>query len=104
MGGRGGLTPRSARPPGRSTPIDDGVFSDARRQTREARIRRMRDPRFARLYAKLGLCDYWVKSGQWPDWAEEGVTLCPQSGLAVNRSGISRLAMPASPAAWGAIA
>ncbi|MFI4977045.1 MAG: TIR domain-containing protein, partial [Caulobacterales bacterium] len=33
----------------------------------------MRDPRFPRLCAKLGLCDYWVKSGQWPDCAEEGV-------------------------------
>jgi hypothetical protein len=22
---------------------------------------------------QLGLCDYWVKSGQWPDCAKEGV-------------------------------
>jgi len=33
----------------------------------------MRDPRFPRLCAKLALCDYWVRSGQWPDCAEEGV-------------------------------
>ncbi|HEV2364985.1 MAG TPA: TIR domain-containing protein [Caulobacteraceae bacterium] len=30
----------------------------------------MRDPRFPRLCAKLGLCDYWVESGRWPDCAE----------------------------------
>jgi adenylate cyclase len=33
----------------------------------------MLDPRFPHLCAKLGLCDYWVKSGQWPDCADEGV-------------------------------
>ena len=30
----------------------------------------MRDPRFPRLCARLGLCDYWVKSDQWPDCAD----------------------------------
>ena len=30
----------------------------------------MRDPRFPRLCAKLGLCDYWVKTERWPDCAE----------------------------------
>ena len=30
----------------------------------------MRDPRFARLCARLGLCDYWVKTDRWPDCAE----------------------------------
>jgi TolB-like protein len=29
------------------------------------------DPRFLRLCAKLGLCDYWVQSGNWPDCADE---------------------------------
>jgi TolB-like protein len=29
------------------------------------------DPRFLRLCAKLGLCDYWVASGKWPDCADE---------------------------------
>jgi TolB-like protein len=29
------------------------------------------DPRFLRLCAKLGLCDYWVRSGNWPDCADE---------------------------------
>jgi TolB-like protein len=30
----------------------------------------MRDIRFVALCAKLGLCDYWVKTGRWPDCAE----------------------------------
>jgi hypothetical protein len=29
------------------------------------------DPRFLRLCDKLGLCDYWVQSGNWPDCADE---------------------------------
>jgi hypothetical protein len=33
----------------------------------------MRDERFVRLCAKLGLCDYWVTSGRWPDCAADGV-------------------------------
>jgi hypothetical protein len=35
--------------------------------------RLMRDPRFVALCARLGLCDYWVRSGRWPDCAQEGV-------------------------------
>jgi TolB-like protein len=34
----------------------------------------IRDPRFPRLCAKLGLCDYWVTTGRWPDLAEDGAT------------------------------
>ncbi|HEY2051104.1 MAG TPA: hypothetical protein VGH03_17330 [Caulobacteraceae bacterium] len=30
-----------------------------------------RDPRFPELCAKLGLCDYWLGSGRWPDCADE---------------------------------
>ncbi|HEY3777847.1 MAG TPA: hypothetical protein VGL35_07300 [Rhizomicrobium sp.] len=30
----------------------------------------MKDIRFVRLCAKLGLCDYWVKTENWPDCAE----------------------------------
>jgi TolB-like protein len=30
----------------------------------------IRDPRFPRLCAKLGLCDYWVDTGRWPDCAD----------------------------------
>ena len=30
-----------------------------------------RDTRFVQLCAKLGLCDYWVKSDTWPDCAEQ---------------------------------
>jgi TolB-like protein len=33
----------------------------------------MIDSRFPRLCAKLGLVDYWTKSGRWPDCAEAGV-------------------------------
>jgi len=29
------------------------------------------DPRFVGLCAKLGLCDYWVRTGKWPDCADE---------------------------------
>ncbi len=30
-----------------------------------------RDRRFVKLCAQLGLCDYWVKTGRWPDCADE---------------------------------
>ncbi len=29
------------------------------------------DPRFLQLCARLGLCDYWVGTDQWPDCADE---------------------------------
>jgi adenylate cyclase len=29
------------------------------------------DPRFPRLCAKLGLCDHWVRTGCWPDCADQ---------------------------------
>jgi TolB-like protein len=29
------------------------------------------DPRFASLCARLGLCDYWVATGRWPDCGDE---------------------------------
>ena len=32
----------------------------------------MQDARFVGLCAKLGLCDYWVRSGKWPDCADQG--------------------------------
>jgi TolB-like protein len=35
----------------------------------EGNIRR--DPRFVLLCAKLGLCEYWIKSGKWPDCVDE---------------------------------
>lgn len=31
------------------------------------------DVRFVRLCAKMGLCDYWVKTDRWPDCAADGV-------------------------------
>ena len=30
-----------------------------------------RDPRFARLCARLGLVEFWMKTGLWPDCATE---------------------------------
>ncbi|HSZ51923.1 MAG TPA: winged helix-turn-helix domain-containing protein [Caulobacteraceae bacterium] len=33
----------------------------------------IRDPRYPRLCAKLGLCDYWVETGKWPDCADAGL-------------------------------
>lgn len=30
----------------------------------------MRDPRFMRLCAKLGLVGYWLATDQWPDCAD----------------------------------
>ncbi len=29
------------------------------------------DPRFPRLCARLGLVEFWLASGQWPDCADE---------------------------------
>ncbi|MBV8683001.1 MAG: winged helix-turn-helix domain-containing protein [Caulobacteraceae bacterium] len=31
----------------------------------------MRDPRFVRLCAKMGLADYWMATGHWPDCADD---------------------------------
>jgi tetratricopeptide (TPR) repeat protein len=33
----------------------------------------IRDPRYPRLCAKLGLCDYWVETRKWPDCADAGL-------------------------------
>ena len=40
------------------------IFGSANRSMRT-------DPRFVRLCGKLGLCDYWVETGRWPDCADE---------------------------------
>lgn len=40
---------------------------------RATNLTMMRDERFVRLCAKLGLCDYWVTSGRWPDCAADGL-------------------------------
>jgi adenylate cyclase len=31
------------------------------------------DPRFVGFCARLGLCDYWIGTGRWPDCADDGV-------------------------------
>jgi hypothetical protein len=33
----------------------------------------LRDPRFPKFCSKLGLADYWLKTGCWPDCADDGV-------------------------------
>jgi tetratricopeptide (TPR) repeat protein len=40
-------------------------------------IELIRDPRYPRLCARLGLCDYWVQTDRWPDFVEDGVTPYP---------------------------
>jgi len=42
---------------------------------RTANLGMMQDLRFVGFCAKLGLCDYWVNTGRWPDCAEAGVLL-----------------------------
>jgi hypothetical protein len=54
----------------------------------------MRDERFVRLCGKLGLCDYWLTSGRWPDCAAEGVLpydfeAAVRREAAVSRRGVS---------------
>jgi TolB-like protein len=46
--------------------IDDGVIFSALHNSGDM----MKDVRFVGLCAKLGLCDYWVSTGNWPDCAE----------------------------------
>ncbi|HEX4080803.1 MAG TPA: winged helix-turn-helix domain-containing protein [Rhizomicrobium sp.] len=45
--------------------VDDGLIFGVSHNSQM-----MRDARFVRLCAKLGLCDYWVKTGNWPDCAQ----------------------------------
>lgn len=46
--------------------IDDGVIFSVLHNSGDM----MKDVRFVGLCAKLGLCDYWVSTGNWPDCAE----------------------------------
>jgi TolB-like protein len=46
--------------------IDDGLVFSVLHNSGDM----MKDIRFVRLCAKLGLCDYWVNTGNWPDCAE----------------------------------
>jgi hypothetical protein len=46
------------------------------------------------LCAKLGLCDYWVTSGRWPDCAADGILpydfeAAVRREAAVSRRGVS---------------
>jgi hypothetical protein len=54
-------------PGGRPHEMDFGLHALFQRQADEFRG----DIRFVRLCARLGLCDYWVKTGRWPDCADE---------------------------------
>jgi len=53
----------AGRPPG-------GLFSPADIFQPSRELLR-RDPRFLRLCAKLGLCDYWIATNRWPDCADQ---------------------------------
>ena len=44
--------------------VSDVIFRPALRKFRN-------DPRFMRIALKAGLVDYWVKSGNWPDFCSE---------------------------------
>ena len=51
----------------------DGAFGSSSMFAPYYSARMMHDIRFVGLCAKLGLCDYWVTTGRWPDCAEDGV-------------------------------
>jgi TolB-like protein/tetratricopeptide (TPR) repeat protein len=53
----------------RLQPADVGLHFLFSRPSRPLRD----DQRFTRLCAKLGLVDYWTRTGRWPDCAEQGV-------------------------------
>lgn len=53
-------------------------------------IAMMRDERFVRLCAKLGLCDYWVASGRWPDCAADGILPYDFEALVHREAAVSR--------------
>ncbi len=53
----------NARPPG-------GWANEVMMFNRSGSYPMMRDPRFVNFCTKLGLSDYWVRSGNWPDCAD----------------------------------
>lgn len=50
-----------------------GSFSSSNILAPAYSLELIRDPRFPRLCQRLGLCDYWVTTGRWPDLAVDGV-------------------------------
>jgi TolB-like protein len=63
-----------------------------------------RDPRFMALAGKLGLVDYWRKSGKWPDFCNEpglpydcraeGARLSPKGATAPHAAGAPLVGLP----------
>jgi tetratricopeptide (TPR) repeat protein len=53
-------------PSGRLHPLDYGLHALFWRSASPLQ----QDPRYVRLCARLGLCDYWVKTERWPDCAD----------------------------------
>ena len=64
---RGGVIPRLELPTDRGMPGDFGSFWLFMLPQRPLRM----DPRFVRMCARLGLCDYWQQSDCWPDCVAE---------------------------------
>jgi TolB-like protein len=58
----------------------------------------MRDIRFVALCAKLGLCDYWVKTGRWPDCAEAVASYYDFKAEARRLAGVNHRPRPAQSA------
>ncbi len=63
----GGVIPRLELPTDRGVPGDFGSFWLFMLPQLALRA----DPRFVRLCARLGLCDYWQQSDRWPDCVDE---------------------------------
>jgi TolB-like protein len=55
-------------PGGRLLPLDFGLHALFNRFDESDAL--YRDPRFVKLCWRLGLCDYWVQTGRWPDCAD----------------------------------
>ena len=51
-----------------------GAFSASSILSPATSLDLIRDPRFPRLCARLGLCDYWVTTDRWPDLATDEAT------------------------------
>jgi adenylate cyclase len=55
------------KPSGRVSKVDFGLHALFFREGKAM----YDDPRFVRLCARLGLCDYWVRTDRWPDCADK---------------------------------
>ena len=79
-GGRGLRRPPTPHAWGRPAPADDIMGPDGYRTALlfQAGMPELRnDPRFAPLCARLGLVEFWLASGKWPDCAERSALRLP---------------------------